>query len=139
MSKLLSRAKASLLMADYIYTRIGEDDVYLDACCFNLQQAIEFSLKFVVEMTGNPYAENHDIRANLNILARNNYKLPMEKKLREKANLLYSWETESRYKESFLAAIDDVKEVFTLARQLLLYAEALLTPAEVEPMKLEDI
>lgn len=138
MSKLLSRAKACLLLADYIYGRVGEDDVYLDACCFNLQQAIEFSLKFIVEMTGNPYAENHDIRANLNILARNNFELPGEKKLREKANILYSWETESRYKESFLAAIEDVKEVFLLARELVAFAESLLTPIDVVPLKLNE-
>ena len=70
MSKLLSRAVVALENAEHNYGKIELDDCYLDACCYNLQQAIEFSLKFLVEMTGQQYAENHDIRANINILNR---------------------------------------------------------------------
>lgn len=57
-------------------------------------------------MTGQQYAENHDIRANLNILNRVNYHVTNEDKLRNMASTLYSWETESRYRDSFVAVID---------------------------------
>ena len=135
MSRLLSRAKANYLMAEYIYTRVGEDDVYMDSCCCSLSQTIELALKFIVEMTGNNYAENHDIRANLNILSRSSFELPFESELRNKAKLLYEWETESRYKESFVAAYADVDEVRALAKDILDFAESLITPIEVEPVE----
>lgn len=135
MSRLLSRAKANYLMAEYIYTRVGEDDVYMDSCCYSLSQTIELALKFIVEMTGNNYAENHDIRANLNILSRSSFELPFESELRNKAKLLYEWETESRYKESFVAAYADVDEVRALAKDILDFAESLITPIEVEPVE----
>lgn len=119
MSKLLSRAEVSLENAEHNYGRIHIDDSYLDACCYNLQQSIEFSLKFLVEMTGQQYAENHDIRANINILNKAGYHVNYEKELRNMASTLYSWETESRYKDSFVAVIEDVEEAFLYARAVL--------------------
>lgn len=118
MSKLLSRAKVSLENAEHNYRLIKEDDCYLDACCYNLQQAIEFSLKFLVEMTGQQYAENHDIRANINILNKVDYHISYEKEIRGMASTLYSWETESRYKDSFVAIIADVEDAFIYARAI---------------------
>lgn len=118
MSKLLSRAIVSLENAEHNYSKIQEDDCYLDACCYNLQQSIEFSLKFLVEMTGQQYAENHDIRANLNILNRIDYHVTNEVELRSIASTLYSWETESRYRDSFVAVIEDVEAAFIYARSL---------------------
>ncbi len=118
MSKLLSRAMVALENAEHNYGRLHIDDCYLDACCYNLQQAIEFSLKFLTEMTGQQYAENHDIRANLNILNRVDYHVSFEKELRNMASTLYSWETESRYKDSFVAVLEDIEEAFVYAKAL---------------------
>lgn len=119
MSKLLSRAEVSFENANHNYGRIHIDDCYMDACCYNLQQSIEFSLKFLVEMTGQQYAENHDIRANINILNRVDYHVSYEKELRNMASTLYSWETESRYKDSFVAVLTDVEEAFIYAKAIL--------------------
>lgn len=122
MSKLLSRSKIAFEHALTDYAKINSDDCYLDSCCFHLQQCVEFLLKGIVEMNGLQYAENHDIRANLNILNRQNIEIPYEKELRLLASTLYSWETESRYKESFIAAIKDVDEVFEIAKELIKYS-----------------
>lgn len=122
MSKLLSRSKISLEHAKSDYAKIDSHDCYLDSCCFHLQQAIEFLLKAIVEMNGAQYAENHDIRANLNILNRLNVDIPCEKELRTMASTLYSWETESRYKEGFIAAVKDVDEVLAISKKLEEYA-----------------
>jgi len=119
MSKLLSRAEVALDNAEYNYGRISIDDCYMDACCYNLQQSIEFSLKFLVEMAGQQYAENHDIRANINILNKLGYHVTDEKELRNMASTLYSWETESRYRDSFVAVVEEVEEAFVYARNLL--------------------
>lgn len=123
MSKLLSRAEVALENAEHNYSKMTVDDCYLDACCYNLQQTIEFSLKFLVEMSGQQYDENHDIRANINILNRVNYHVSYEKELRNMASTLYLWETESRYRDSFVVVIEDVEEAFLYARALIKEAQ----------------
>ena len=138
MSKLLSRAKISLEHAQSDYRKIDNNDCYMDSCCFNLQQSVEFLLNGIVEMNGLMYAENHDVRANLNILARNNITIPCEKEIRDKAAILYSWETESRYKDSFIAAIKDIEEVFDIAESLLKYAIVDLEEIEVKEVEFPD-
>lgn len=126
MSKLLSRAKVALENAEHNYKLVHEDDCFLDACCYNLQQSIEFSLKFLVEMTGQKYAENHDIRANINILNRVDYHISYETEIRNMASTLYSWETESRYKDSFVAVIADVEDAFVYAKAVLEEAKSMI-------------
>ena len=124
MSKLLSRAEVAFENAEHNYGKIDIDDCYLDACCYNLQQCIEFSLKFLVEMMGQQYAENHDIRANINILNKADYHVNYEKELRRMASTLYSWETESRYRDSFVAVMEDVEEAFIYAKGILEEAQS---------------
>lgn len=132
MSKLLSRAKISLEHAKADYDKINCNDCYLDSCCFHLQQCIEFLLKGIVEMNGLQYAENHDIRANLNILNRANIEIPCERDLRLLASTLYSWETESRYKESFIAAVKDIDDVFKIATTLTDYIGSQINVLDVK-------
>lgn len=55
MSKLLRRAKAHFESAKMEHARIHEDDAFLDMCCFDLQQVLAFTLKFIVEISGNKY------------------------------------------------------------------------------------
>lgn len=138
MSKLLSRAKISLEHAKSDYVKINNNDCYLDSCCFNLQQGIEFLLKGIVELNGAQYAENHDIRANLNILNRLDITIPCEKELRQFASTLYSWETESRYKESFIAAIKDIDEIFNIANELTKYAYSNVEEIDAVEIKFPD-
>lgn len=143
MSKLFSRAKVCFEHAKSDYKKIYVDDCYLDSCCFSLQQSVEFLLKGIVELHGLRYAENHDIRANLNILNREQIEIPCEKELRVKADLLYRWETESRYKESFTAAVKDIEEVMAIVKSLFEYVEARmkkreLTEIEFPSHKLSD-
>lgn len=138
MSKLLSRSKISLEHAKTDYLKINTNDCYMDSCCFHLQQAIEFLLKGIVEMNGAAYAENHDVRANLNILNRIGVEIPCEKELRVLASTLYSWETESRYKDSFIAATKDIDEVFEIAEKLSNYTFSLINTLTVEEAEFPD-
>ena len=138
MSKLLSRAKISYEHAQNDYTKIYENDCYMDSCCFCLQQTVEFLLKGIVEMQGLRYAENHDIRANLNILNREDINIPSEKELRSKADILYKWETESRYKDSFIAAIKDIEEVMECIKALFTYIESFVSEREVTEIPFPD-
>ena len=50
MSKLLARAKVRLKNAQNDYYYLSVDDAYVDDCCYNLQQCIEYCLKYIVEL-----------------------------------------------------------------------------------------
>lgn len=127
MSKLLARAKAKKFSADNSYNFMSVDDAYIDECCFNLQQAIEFSLKYLVEMSGEDYIENHDIRAQMNKLKSMDKYIPCENKLRQMASTLNSWQVESRYNDNFVALLDDINDAREIAEELINYCDKLVT------------
>ena len=126
MSKLLSRAKAKRFSAENSYNNMSIDDAYIDECCFNLQQAIEFSLKYLVEMAGEPYVENHDIRAQMNKLKKLEKFIPCEEKLRMLASVINSWEVETRYNDNFTALLEDINEVRIIADEIIKYCDSLV-------------
>ena len=81
MSKLLNRAKASYDGAKFYLKQAGNDDAYLDMASFATQQSLEFLLKAIIELNGDSYVRNHDIRAQLNKLEAINVELPCMKKI----------------------------------------------------------
>lgn len=132
MSKLLKRAKVQYKIACDCYLHFADDDAFIDACCYNLQQAIELCLKFAVELHGENYAENHDLRANLNKLSRLNIEVPMAKEIRDMASTLYSWETESRYNDDFIALIEDIDSAKEIGAELIRYCNSLYSQSPIE-------
>lgn len=126
MSKLLARAKAKLFSAENSYNYISLDDAYVDECCFNLQQSIEFALKYLVEMNGEHFVENHDIRAQINKLKKLDVYIPCEEKLRYLASTINSWEVETRYNDNFVALLEDIEDVRKIASELIDYCDSLV-------------
>ena len=137
MSKLLARAKVKRMNAEYDYRNISVDDAYIDDCCYNLEQAIEFSLKYIVEMNGEKYVENHDIRAQLNKLKSIGAYIPCDKELRLYASTINSWEVETRYNDDFVALLDDINDIKDIADALIEYCDSLVKT--VHKMKLHDL
>lgn len=131
MSKLFKRAKVQLSIANECHKHFADDDAYIDACCYSIQQSIELSLKYLVELHGEPYAENHDLRANIKKLNRLNVTVPMEAELRNMASTLYSWETESRYNDEFIALLADIDDAMAIAVALITFADE-LTSQEIK-------
>lgn len=123
MSKLLARAKAKRFSAENSYNNMAIDDAYIDECCFNLQQAIEFSLKYLVEMSGEAYIENHDIRAQMNKLKKMDKYFPCEEQLRLMASTINSWEVDTRYNDNFIALLEDIDDARAIADELIAYCE----------------
>ena len=126
MSKLLARAHVKFQNAEFDYANIGADDAFLDDCCYNLQQSIEFALKYIVEMNGENYIENHDVRAQLNKLKSLGVELPFFESVRRLAQTVNGWEAESRYNDDFTALIEDVEDARVLAREILQYCDSLV-------------
>lgn len=126
MSKLLARAKVKYKNALNDYYQLSLDDAYVDDCCYNLQQCIEYCLKYIVELNGENYIENHDVRAQLNKLKELDVKLPFEEEIRKNASLLNSWEAESRYNDDFIALVEDINDIKELANKIIEYSDSLV-------------
>ena len=126
MSRLLGRANVKRRNAEIDYQHMGEDDCNVDDCCYNLQQCIELTLKYIVQINGERYVENHDLRAQLNKLDSMGVSGPEEERIRHMASTLNSWEAESRYRESFFATLQDVDEAREIADALIQYASGLV-------------
>ena len=131
MSKLLARAKAKRFSAENSYHNMALDDAYIDECCFNLQQVVEFTLKYIVEMSGEEYIENHDIRAQINKLKKMDVYFPCEDELRKLASVINSWEVDTRYNDNFVALLDDINEVREIADKLISYCDSLVICEEI--------
>lgn len=131
MSKLLARAKAKRFSAENSYHNMALDDAYIDECCFNLQQVVEFTLKYIVEMSGEEYIENHDIRAQINKLKKMDIYFPCEDELRKLASVINSWEVDTRYNDNFVALLDDINEVREIADKLISYCDSLVICEEI--------
>lgn len=127
MSKLLARAKVKFSNAQSNYLLIGTDDAYLDETCYNLQQTIELCLKYIVEMNGENYVENHDVRSQLNKLKSLGVSVPCMEKIRNIASTLNSWETQSRYNDDFTCLKEDVDDAIAIADELVNYCDKLVT------------
>jgi len=125
MSKLLSRAIVKRENAENNYIKISLDDAYLDDCCYNLQQAIEYCLKYIIEIHGEKYIENHDIRAQLNKINESLIEIPEYNRIRNMATTLNSWNVESRYNDNFIALIDDVEDARKIAETLVDYCKSI--------------
>lgn len=132
MSKLLARAKAKRSSAENSYNNMSIDDAYVDECCFNLQQVIEFSLKYLVEMAGENYVESHDIRAQMNKLKKLGKFIPCEEKLRLLASTINSWEVETRYNDNFVALLEDINDVKKIADELIEYCDKQVKFVDIE-------
>ena len=132
MSKLLARAKAKRSSAENSYNNMSIDDAYVDECCFNLQQVIEFSLKYLVEMAGENYVENHDIRAQMNKLKKLGKFIPCEEKLRLLASTINSWEVETRCNDNFVALLEDINDVKKIADELIEYCDKQVKFVDIE-------
>lgn len=127
MSKLLARAKVKLVNAENDYYKLSNDDAYVDDCCYNLQQTIEYCLKYIVEMNGENYVENHDVRAQLNKLDSLSVDLPFKQDIRNLATTINSWEAESRYNDDFTALKEDIDDAKKLANEMIKYCDGLVS------------
>ena len=126
MSKLLRRAKARFESAKMQYSKIDEDDAFLDMCCFDLQQVLEFTLKFIVEMSGNRYKVGHNLLLQLADLDRLGVEIPDKQFYLANASIINTWETQTRYFDDFTAVISLVDSVIERIPALLAFADSLI-------------
>ena len=133
MSKLINHGKVRLGSARELYKRSVQEpdmsDYYIDMCCFDYQQSMEFFLKGIVELLGEKYVVNHDLRANVNKIYSVKTDNPEIKRvidelddtltiIRQYATTFNEWETKSRYEETFAAVSKDIELADKVCSQL---------------------
>ena len=123
MSKLLSRAKVKFANACIDYTRMNEDDAFLDDTCFNLHQSIEMCLKYLIEMQGEIFDDTHDIRELMNKLKSIPAEVPCEENLRAIVSSVNQW---GRYEDDLTATVETINKARETAENLLSYCDKLV-------------
>lgn len=125
MSKLLNRAITKLDGAEVAWSKRNVDDSYVDAACFNIQQAMEMTLKYLIELSGNSYPGSHHIEALISVLDSIGVSASQIDVIRNKATMYSTWESDSMYLDDFVVLSSDVLEAFQLTKDLIEYAKSI--------------
>lgn len=125
MSKLLNRAITKLDGAEMAWSKRNVDDAYVDAACFNIQQAMEIALKYLIELSGNSYPRSHHIEALISVLDSIGVSASQIDAIRNKAAMYSTWESDSMYLDDFVVLPSDVLEAFQLTKDLIEYVKSI--------------
>lgn len=112
---LLRRAKADLAIAKRNIKLELSDEVEYDIIAYHIQQAIEKTLKFNLEMNGIKYAYTHVILELLSFFDNNNIDYPDW--VYNNAETLTSYGTKTRYGKSLVANKRKMNELIPLAEK----------------------
>lgn len=120
MSELLEKSRKRLIMAKIAYNLEEYSNDYMyDIICFDLQQSIEMSLKFVLEITANKNVRTHDITILLESVEKIDFKFTEKELLFNMSDTLTVWETKSRYKDGFKTTKYNIDRAIRLAESMI--------------------
>lgn len=92
------------------------DELYLDICCYHVQQAIEKVIKCSIELNGFRYSYEHSISKLYGEYI--NAGWSEYKDLRMMADTLTYWESSAEYKDSFAATISQLTDALEIYKEL---------------------
>ena len=91
---LFDKAKQNLKVAESIYSTIAiNDEAYLNYVGYHIQQALELSIKYMLEMNGVNYPKTHDIDQLIRLANINNVELYID----DHSEMFSLWEARTRY------------------------------------------
>lgn len=96
--------------------RTLNDDLYLDVCCYHMQQAIEKLLKCSIELCGERYPFTHAITPLYDLYLKTGWAQLEDLELM--AGTITDWESSSRYKESFYATVRQLDRAISIYHEL---------------------
>ena len=118
MSTMYSRSGVMLDQAKTTFSKVADDDAYLDAACFETQQAIEFLLKAVLMDNGVPYDKSHDIRYLLSLVDQTGFTFDKHDTLDLLADTITDWEEHSRYGKGVRTSVQTVQRVHNVYKSI---------------------
>ena len=114
MSTMYSRSVVMLNQSQTALSRVSDDEAYLDAACFEAQQAIEFLMKAILLENGVVYNKSHDIRYLLSLLDSVDFQFEKHDSLELLSDTITDWEEGSRYGKGVRTSIQTVKRVHNI-------------------------
>lgn len=94
---LLDKAEVNYNVAVMIYNSMNDDEIYLNNIGYNLQQAVELAIKFVLEREGVAYPRIHAIEQLISLADSNNIDLYLDDYIREHSEMFSTWEARTRH------------------------------------------
>lgn len=94
---LLDKAEVNYNVAVMICNSMNDDEIYLNNIGYNLQQAVELAIKFVLEREGIEYSGVHDIEQLILLADSNNVNLCLDDYVREHSEMFSTWRYNTRY------------------------------------------
>ncbi len=95
---LFDKAKQNLKVAESIYSTIAiNDEAYLNYVGYHIQQALELSIKYMLEMNGVNYPKTHDIDQLIRLANINNVELYLNEYIDDHSEMFSLWEARTRY------------------------------------------
>jgi HEPN domain-containing protein len=114
---LLDRANADLAVAKLITACEKTDESQIDIAAYHLQQAVEKSLKFMLNSAGRSHPRTHDIYVLAQQLDR--YKFAIPEWVMENADVLNEYETRTRYGAQLVASRSKIEGLLGLVEGLI--------------------
>ena len=97
METLLDKAIQNITLAKMIYSQLTDDEVYLNYIAYHVQQAIELSIKYTLELNGVEYPRTHDISQLIYLAKKESIDLYLSKYIEEHSDMFTIWESKTRY------------------------------------------
>lgn len=94
---LLDKAIQNLTLAKTIYKELINDEVYLNYIGYHLQQAVELSIKYNLELNGIEYPKTHDISQLIYLSKLKDIDIGISKYIEDHAEMFTLWESKTRY------------------------------------------
>lgn len=95
---LFDKAKQNLKVAESIYSAIAiNDEAYLNYVGYHIQQALELSIKYMLEMNGVNYPKNHNIDQLIRLANINNVALYLNEYIDDHSEMFSLWEARTHY------------------------------------------
>ena len=95
---LLDKAEQNLNVARQLYVTLANDDeAFLNYVGYHLQQAVELSIKYTLEMNGVNYPKVHDIDQLIHLAKQNHVDLLLGEYIDDHSEMFSLWEARTRY------------------------------------------
>lgn len=95
---LLDKANQNLNIANTLYeTYRYDDEAYLNYVGYHLQQSVELSLKFCLEINGVEYPKTHDITQLIALINKSEVDIPLTEYIDDHSEMFSLRESRTRY------------------------------------------
>jgi len=105
---LFDKALSNFNTARILRRFMGDDEEQLNIIAFHLQQALEFSIRYMLEMEGTEYPKTHNIEQLIRIGIKAGADLRLPEYITDHSEMFSVWEERSRYILGYLAEAEKI-------------------------------